>query len=275
MCFSVGMALLVSFGAFKLANFSYYAATLDFQLVESLEADHEIPYLGDGNRGIKALGADVYEVVSCYLDMPTCRPSIVFMVVFFSMPPAIWMWHYIALAEIRRRVYKQRMAAGILCICAVLPLCAFIAAQLWPGRDIEDFYAKEFARLTERAEPIIQALEAFRKERGAYPNALEELVPKYLAKVPLAGIQVCPEFVYVSQGAEVGGRNLNQPYRWMNSPNREVVNYDLSVSMHKLRSGYASDLFYYLYYRPEEDYPSVHQRFGRWAIVSSGWVRLP
>jgi hypothetical protein len=141
--------------------------------------------------------------------------------------------------------------------------------RIWPGPYIEDFYTKEYIRLTERAEPIIDALEAYHKERGAHPNALEELLPDYLAEVPLAGIRVCPEFIYLNR-REVGGRSSDQPYRWMNSPNREVVTYDLSVSLHKLKIGHGIDMFYYLYYRPEEEYPSSHQRVSQWAIVSSG-----
>jgi hypothetical protein len=34
------------------------------------------------------------------------------------------------------------------------------------------------------AQPVIDALAAYRAERGVYPDKLDELVPKYLAKLP-------------------------------------------------------------------------------------------
>jgi hypothetical protein len=272
-CFAVFMVLIVSFGAYKLANFPYYAATLDFQPVETKETDHGIQFLGDSVASRERLGVVVDFVIKSFSAMPTTRPYIVFIVVVFSIPVAMWMLVFFVRGEIRRTVYKQRLTACVYFICAVLPLATFYLIRLWPGPYIEDFYTKEYARLTERAEPIIDALGVYHKEHGKYPDRLMELVPEYLAEVPLAGIRVCPEFVYVSNGREVG--DSGQPYRRMNTPKPKVASYDLSVSLHKVRNHYASDMFYYLYYQPERGYPSSHTRVNQWAIVSSGWVRLP
>jgi hypothetical protein len=43
---------------------------------------------------------------------------------------------------------------------------------------------EEVERATLAAQPVVDALERFRQDKGDYPQALEELVPRYLAGIP-------------------------------------------------------------------------------------------
>lgn len=271
--FAVFLALLVSFGAYKLVRFPYYAATLDFKPVDSRESSHDPWSFSDTTSVLEVWGARVALALETeFTALPINHLPKIISILFYSALAALWVLSYIALGARRLLNRKQRLVAGILFVCAIMPWATFSASELQPAPSIEGFYNAEYIRLTERGASIIDALKAYHKDHSAYPNTLDELVPKYLSKVPLAGIRVCPEFTYIHPGnAEI----IKQPYRRMNSPNSEVATYDLSVSLHKLRSHFASDMFYYLYYRPEEEYPSSHQRVNQWAIVSSGWVRLP
>lgn len=49
---------------------------------------------------------------------------------------------------------------------------------------------------TERAQPLIAAIAAFERDRGAPPPDLEALVPDYLPTLPGTGLGACPRFDY-------------------------------------------------------------------------------
>jgi len=103
---------------------------------------------------------------------------------------------------------------------------------------------------TIRAEPLLHALERYREDHSAYPDALEELQPGYVAEVPGTGMIAHPDFVYVppeEAEPEAGG-------------------YGLRVSCF-LIGGFDS-----LHYWPSQDYPDkmyggVVERIDDWAYV--------
>lgn len=66
-------------------------------------------------------------------------------------------------------------------------------------------------RATIRAEPLLHAVEGYREDHGAYPGALDELQPEYLAEVPGTGMIGYPNFDYEPPGEaapEAGGYGL-------------------------------------------------------------------
>src|ERR1017187_7494057 len=60
----------------------------------------------------------------------------------------------------------------ILCVCGILILRLMFSRT------------REFQAQAQLGQPIVRAIEECRKQRGAYPNSLADLVPKYLLTVP-------------------------------------------------------------------------------------------
>lgn len=97
--------------------------------------------------------------------------------------------------------------------------------------------------------PITRALEQYHAERGAYPETLEDLIPKYLREVPDTRLAAFPEFEY-----------------FRSTDNQNPKGYDLSVSF----SRGLFDFSAYQYW-PHQDYPRDWPRtspeiVGTWAI---------
>jgi hypothetical protein len=79
-------------------------------------------------------------------------------------------------------------ASGV--VYLVLP--AGDAAQDWEQRRIL------FQEAAIRAEPIIEAITAYTSTVGNPPHALVDIVPRYMEKLPVTGLQACNSFEYRS-----------------------------------------------------------------------------
>lgn len=74
---------------------------------------------------------------------------------------------------------------------------------LYLSMNVSDWMrARAFTALTERAQPLVNAIHAFEKDNGHPPPMLSALVPEYLSKVPGTGIGSCPDFYYNAKGLE-------------------------------------------------------------------------
>ena len=51
-------------------------------------------------------------------------------------------------------------------------------------------------KATGRAEPIVTALESYRRDAGRYPRSLADLIPRHLQDIPSTGMLAYPEFSY-------------------------------------------------------------------------------
>jgi hypothetical protein len=79
----------------------------------------------------------------------------------------------------RKTVWKTLMPLGI----------GVIGFFMLPFRiDFEAAEQASFSVISNNAQPIIEALENFKRDNGTYPTALIELVPDYLKQVPSPGI---------------------------------------------------------------------------------------
>ena len=58
------------------------------------------------------------------------------------------------------------------------------------------FRERVFVSLAKRSKPLISAIEQYKRDNGEYPNKLEDLVPKYLSRVPNTKIPAYPEYYY-------------------------------------------------------------------------------
>ena len=57
-------------------------------------------------------------------------------------------------------------------------------------------FVRTFTPVAERGQAIIDAVEAFHRDRGAYPDCVEDFVPAYLKEMPKTGLAGYPEFNY-------------------------------------------------------------------------------
>jgi len=103
---------------------------------------------------------------------------------------------------------------------------------------------------TFRAEPLLHALERYREDHGAYPDALEELQPGYVAEVPGTGMIAHPDFVYVPPG----------------EAKPEADGYGLVVHCF-LIGGFDSLHYWPSQTYPEKMYGGVVERIDGWAYV--------
>ncbi|MFG0246474.1 MAG: hypothetical protein ACF8MF_10555 [Phycisphaerales bacterium JB052] len=73
-------------------------------------------------------------------------------------------------------------------IIAALVLIATTTTLIlaWPESSNSDRWDEEAQQLTiERAQPIIQAIDAYRVDHADEPDSLNDLIPKYLDELPL------------------------------------------------------------------------------------------
>ncbi len=115
----------------------------------------------------------------------------------------------------------------------------------WPVR------REGLVQSTERAKPLIGAIEKFKADKKRTPAALNELVPNYIASIPYTGMADYPEFFYRNDGGH----------------DRLFKTYQLSV---RTSSGFIN--FDRFDYWPEGDYPPQMygggvERIGAWAYV--------
>jgi hypothetical protein len=78
---------------------------------------------------------------------------------------------------------------------------AAVLTSLWASPQIEharlpSVLRKAFLPVTRRGQPLIDAIESYRTDNGAYPESLDQLVPEYLESIPDTGLAMYPEFEY-------------------------------------------------------------------------------
>jgi hypothetical protein len=85
-----------------------------------------------------------------------------------------------------RRAWLAVSAVGVLWVLA-LPIIRYTR---WPLRQTT------LARVAERAEPLVQAINKYVADKSAPPATLDALVPEYLAAIPETGVPLSPQFEY-------------------------------------------------------------------------------
>ncbi len=116
-----------------------------------------------------------------------------------------------------------------------------------------------FERVSQRAEPIVQAIEAYRKHESKAPESLNELVPEYIDKIPGTGIRAYPVFEYETL------KGTDRHYREIFEKHNAI--YELRVDCPL--GGLNWDCFIYW---PSESYPDkmyggVTELINKWAYV--------
>lgn len=105
--------------------------------------------------------------------------------------PGLAVW---GLARLCRRKTPVRTRWFIAC-CILAALTAAPAVTRIPpfGDRARDAAARD---VIEQGRPVVQALLAYQKEHGAYPEDLQDLVPGHMATLPDTGLEAAREFDY-------------------------------------------------------------------------------
>lgn len=88
------------------------------------------------------------------------------------------------------RKYRPNALSWLL--CAVVFTAAFLGGMTWRN----DICRANLLRVTERGQPLVDAITVYQAEHGRPPAALDELVPEYIDRIPETGIGAHPEFGY-------------------------------------------------------------------------------
>lgn len=114
---------------------------------------------------------------------------------------------------------------------------------------------------TKKAQPLIDAIEKYRDEKGQYPEKLDNLVPDYLEEIPFTGMCIYPEFAY--KRIETVKCQPRKGSAWMKM---DTGGYELYVDTARLLS------FDSFRYWPSKSYPyymygGIVEQISSWAYV--------
>lgn len=92
-------------------------------------------------------------------------------------------------ARLRLRGDVRQRSKGFAIMTCALPLAALFLVPLllvWNDRSLY-FGAWYLPRVAEHGRPLVQAIEAFRADKGYDPYELADLIPKYVSEIPGTG----------------------------------------------------------------------------------------
>jgi len=146
---------------------------------------------------------------------------------------------------------RRRRLLVVSSVCMALVFLEAAAALAIERALFRRSFRNTFMATAARAQPTIDAIEAYKDVHGEYPDSLESLVPEFLSEVPDTGLAGYPEFEYSVFGDEKPHGN------------------DYELRIDTPRGGINWDVFVYW---PEGNYPDcfyggVPELFGRWAYV--------
>lgn len=88
---------------------------------------------------------------------------------------------------------KKQKKVSIWIISSSLLIYSCMVILIFFTWDIRRFALAEVA---EKSETLISAIKSYKKEVGKAPSSLDELIPTYIAKIPLTGMMRYPEYQY-------------------------------------------------------------------------------
>jgi hypothetical protein len=131
---------------------------------------------------------------------------------------------------------RTRTAALVMLACATGYLGGCNSRHTILGNPRRD----AFLQLGERMQPLVNAIESYHRDHGAYPATLESLVTNYLPKLPETGMGSYPSYTYYTNSA-------GNPW---------IIQMPVGYGMG----------FDQLYYYPLQNYPGwPYERIGKWA----------
>lgn len=151
---------------------------------------------------------------------------------------------YIAMRGLHR---ERHIPCLLLCLFA----WASLGLSFLGSESVRHLHQHWLSIASERAQPIVRALERYKVDTGVYPTQLFDLAPRYLSSIPSTGMAGYPTFKYVLPCAQ-----------------NDVRSYELRVDTPQG----ALDWDCFVYW-PEGNYPAEMyggsvDRIGDWAYVN-------
>ncbi len=131
---------------------------------------------------------------------------------------------------------RTRTAALVMLACAT----GYLGGHHFRQAIFGDPRREAFLQLGERMQPLVNAIESYHRDHGAYPATLESLITNYLPKLPETGM----------------GSYTNYSYCTNRDNNPWIIQMPVGYGM-------GFDQFYYY---PLQNYPGpLYERMGKWA----------
>lgn len=196
-----------------------------------------------------ALSAVVYFPLADWLATTSIGTRLLLELQFFYLFPLLVAILSLPVLAVMLCLKRTRPRARPLLILAIV----YIVCCLVGGRVARSVRRAGMHAATERAQPLVAAIERFERERGEPPKALEDLVPEYLPTVPSTGMMAYPKFRYHT-GDEAQRRYENNPWALSIFTPSYVLNWDMMLYLPKQNY-------------PERGYGGSLERIGDWAYV--------
>tara|TARA_R110001592_G_scaffold330772_1_gene613117 strand:- start:68 stop:802 length:735 start_codon:yes stop_codon:yes gene_type:complete len=167
--------------------------------------------------------------------------TLMWLLVAISVIPIFTFSFYSGLLAIRAMRYKHALVHTSCAFAFLALVFNFSSVHLWATRPFE---RASLARVPIQGQLLINALEAYHGQRGAYPEVLDALVPEFIEAIPPTGLSSKSRFRYVMD-------NESPFYRLTAS--RDMGFFD----------------FNYLYYSPDPDFSGTGNMgaIGAWAYI--------
>jgi hypothetical protein len=110
---------------------------------------------------------------------------------------------------------------------------------------------KQLEQIPARADPLINAVQAFHQRQGRPPERLEELVPGYIATIPATGLGGYPSWSY-------------EAAPFVNHPDHSGLYGENAWALNLYVVGRPAPS-YRMLYLPNQRYPSTAGAVGKWA----------
>lgn len=147
-------------------------------------------------------------------------------------------------------LFPRTRAAGFFLAPASLIFVASFVVAAYAGSAVRML---GFERFTERAQPVVDAIDRYVRQNGQPPSSLAELFPDYLPSVPSTGVGSAPEFRYIV-GEQAKREYHANPWVLQLDVSTGVMNWDIFI-------------YYPLQNYPERGHGGALERIGDWAYV--------
>ncbi len=156
---------------------------------------------------------------------------------------------FVLVVSLVRVFFKRTRKTAVLgCLCAV----AFLIGFTMSGGSSWKIEREAYVEVAKRSRPLIDAIKAYEKEFGRPPGSLDQLVPRFISKMPDTGIGAVQHFEYLT--GENARRYDGNPWVLRIDPPQAGIGWD--------------QFFYFpLQNYPERGYGGSLERIGDWAYV--------
>lgn len=145
-------------------------------------------------------------------------------------------------------IKKLKGYAFKLFLCSIV----YILVAFPIARMANSIRSSAFSRLATQPSPLVNAIHQFVQENKTPPKVLDDLIPKYIKKIPSTGMPAYPYYVYIS-GKKAEKWNGNPWVLYIFTP-RGFANFDMFI-------------YFPLQNYPEKGWGGTIEKMGEWGYV--------